>query len=83
MAVGDDVTDIGWEPPSKTQSGPGEVTIEHRVIDDVKAPMTQDDAGRLADRMFGASKTELPHRGAGIHWGRGVVRAARSRKKSS
>jgi hypothetical protein len=83
MAVGEDVTDIGWEPPSKTEDGPGEVTIEHRVIDDVKAPMTQDDAGRLADRMFGAAKKELPHRGAGIHWGRGGLRPVRARKQRS
>jgi hypothetical protein len=68
MKAGQDVTDIGWEPPRKLGIGPGEVTIEHKVISDVIAPMTQDDARRLADRMFGDDKRELPIRGEGVHW---------------
>jgi hypothetical protein len=68
MATGEDVTDIQWEPPRRPGNGPGEVTIEHRVIDDVKAPMTEDDAGRLADRMFGEDKKEVPPRGVGLRW---------------
>jgi hypothetical protein len=71
MNAGQDVTEIGWEPPRKLGGGPGEVTIEHRVISDVIAPMTQDDARRLADRMFGDDKTELPLTGEGVHWVRG------------
>lgn len=68
MNAGEDVTDIAWEPPSRTGEGPGEVTIEHRVINDVVAPMKQDDASRLADRMFGDDKMELPQAGDGMHW---------------
>jgi hypothetical protein len=68
MATGEDVTGIGWEPPRRPGTGPGEVTIEHRVIAEVKAPMTQDDAGRLADRMFGADKKEKPTVGEGVAW---------------
>lgn len=83
MAVGEDVTDIEWEPPQKTEDGPGEVTIEHRVIEDVKAPMTQDDASRLADRMFGDDKMELPHMGTGIHWARAGLSQVRGRKRTS
>jgi hypothetical protein len=68
MAAGEDVTDIAWVPPRKLGEGPGEVTIEHRAISDVKAPMTEADAGRLADRMFGDDKKELPSAGTGVHW---------------
>lgn len=78
MNAGDDVTDIEWEPPRRVGEGPGEVTIEHRVISDVVAPMTQDDAGRLADRMFGDRKRKLPPRGNRVHW----VRAHLPRDKS-
>jgi hypothetical protein len=77
MAAGDDVTDIEWEPPDQVGKGPGEVTIEHRVISDVKAPMTRDDAGRLADRMFGADKKELPPVWDEVHW----VRRAKGGRK--
>lgn len=56
MAAGEDVTDIEWEPPHKEGGGPGEVTIEHRVVGDVITPMMQDDARRLADRVFGDDK---------------------------
>jgi hypothetical protein len=75
MNAGEDVTDIEWEPPEKNGEGPGEVTIEHRVISDVTAPMKQDDARRLADRMFGDDKTELPLTGDGVHWVRGELRS--------
>ena len=75
MAAGEDVTGIGWEPPENFGDRPGEVTIEHRVISDVKTPMKQDDARRLADRVFGEEKTELPLGGDGIHWVRGASRA--------
>jgi hypothetical protein len=71
MKPGSDVTDIEWEPPHKLGDGPGEVTIEHRVISDVTAPMKQEDARRLADRMFGDDKTEVPLSGEGVHWVRG------------
>jgi hypothetical protein len=72
MTAGEDVTAIGWVPPRKAGDGPGEVTIEHRVINDVIAPMTQDDAGRLADRMFGNRKRKLPPKGNRVHWVRGA-----------
>jgi hypothetical protein len=71
MPAGRDVTDIEWEPPQPAGAGPGEVTIEHRAVDDVTMPMTEDGARRLADRMFGDDKTELPPSGPGVHWVRG------------
>jgi hypothetical protein len=71
MKPGLDITGIEWEPPQKLGEGPGEVTIEHRVVGDVTAPMKQDDARRLADRMFGDDKTEVHLVGDGVHWVRG------------
>jgi hypothetical protein len=75
VTAGKDVVDIEWEPPDNIGDGPGEVTIEHRVVSDVKAPMKQDDARRLADRMFGDDKTEIPLSGEGVHWVRSGRRA--------
>ena len=48
--------------------GLGDVTIEHRAMGDVNTPMTRDDARRLAQRMFGDDKSELPLSGDGVHW---------------
>jgi hypothetical protein len=72
MATGEDVTNIAWEPP-KIGDALGEVTIEHRVISDVTMPMKQDDARRLATRVFGDDKKELLLRGDAVHWVRGAV----------
>lgn len=74
MARGDDVTGIGWKPSWTVQDGSGDVTIEHAVVEDTKAPMTQDGARRLADRLFGANKTEVPTKGAALRWKRGRQR---------
>jgi hypothetical protein len=78
MAAGEDVTDIEWEPPPNDEGGLGEVTIEHRVVGDTKAPMKRDDARRLADRVFGDDKRELPLRGEGLHWVRSGLTAESS-----
>ncbi|HVC71682.1 MAG TPA: hypothetical protein VNC61_15615 [Acidimicrobiales bacterium] len=51
------------------------MTIEHRVVSDVTTPMKQDDARRLADRVFGDDKTEVPLGGDGVHWARTRSRA--------
>jgi hypothetical protein len=72
MATGEDVTNIAWEPP-KVGDALGEVTIEHRVIGDVTMPMKQDDARRLANRVFGDDKKELLLRGDAVHWVRGAM----------
>ena len=68
MPAGEDVTEVGWEPSDGTVDGTGDVTIGHRAMDDVTAPMTRDDAGRLADRMFGDHKSEVRRAGSGAHW---------------
>jgi hypothetical protein len=68
MPAGEDVTEVGWEPSNGTGNGAGDVTIEHRAMDAVKAPMTREDAGRLADRMFGNHKSEIRRPGSGAHW---------------
>jgi hypothetical protein len=68
MGVGTDVVAIQWQPPAKVGDAPGLVTIEHRMVRDVKATMKQDEARRLADRLFGPDKQELPLSGAGVHW---------------
>ncbi len=77
MAAGVVVTDIEWEPPARDGDGPGEVTIEHRVVSDVSTPMKRDDARRLADRVFGDEKTEVPLSGDGVHWARTESKAAK------
>ena len=76
MTAGEDVTDIEWEPPPRDGDGPGDVTIEHRVVGDVTTPMKQDDARRLADRVFGDEKTEVPVSGDGVHWARSRSKVA-------
>jgi len=68
---GVDVTDIEWEAPEQAGDGPGKVTIEHSAMDDVNMLMTQDEARRLADQIFGCDKTEIPLTGQGVHWIRG------------
>jgi len=75
MPAGKDVTDIEWEPPLEAETGPGEATIEHAAISDVNMPMTEVEARRLADRMFGDDKTESPVAGSGIHWSRRTARS--------
>jgi hypothetical protein len=65
---GADVTDIEWEAPKEGADGPGLVTIGHAAMENVNMPMTQDAARRLADRMFGYEKTEIPLSGEGVHW---------------
>jgi len=55
-----------------------EATIEHTVVSDVNMPMTEVEARRLADRMFGDDKTESPVAGSGVHW-RGGQADCRSR----
>ena len=75
--AGMDVTDIEWEPPEEENS-PGEVTIGHTTKNDVNMPMTEVGARRLADRMFGDEKTELPLTGHGVHWVRSGFLAAPS-----
>jgi hypothetical protein len=67
MEAGKDVTDVGWEP-STVADGPGEVTIEHRAVDDVIMPMTQSAARRLANRLLGNDNRELSRYGTGFHW---------------
>jgi hypothetical protein len=62
------VTEVGWEPSNGTVDGAGDVTIEHRAMDAVTTPMTRNDAGRLADRMFGDHKSEVRRPGSGAHW---------------
>jgi hypothetical protein len=42
-------------------------------MDDVEMLMTQDEARRLADRMFGYDKTEIPLGGRVVHWIRGDI----------
>ena len=74
MPAGKDVTDIEWEPPLDAETGPGEVTIEHAVVSDVNMPMTEVDARRLADHMFGDDKTESPVGGSGVHWAKRIRR---------
>jgi hypothetical protein len=68
MEAWKDVTDVGWEPPLNPDSGLGEVTIEHRAIDDVVMPMSQSAARRLANRLLGDDHRELSSYGRGFHW---------------
>jgi hypothetical protein len=70
MPAGKDVTDIEWEPPLEAGTGPGEATIEHMVVSDVNMPMTEIEARRLANRLFGDDKTESSVAGSGVHWAR-------------
>ena len=66
--AGADVTDIEWTPAERGEDGSGEVTIGHTATEDFNMPMTQEGARRLADRMFGDDKSELPLTGDGLHW---------------
>jgi hypothetical protein len=68
VEAGKDVTDVGWEPSTNAADGPGEVTIEHRAVDDVIMPMSQSAARRLANRLLGHDNRELSKYGAGFHW---------------
>ena len=74
MTAGQDVTDIEWEPPREAGTGPGEATIEHTAVSDVNMPMTEVEARRLANRMFGDDKKESPVAGSGVHWSRRTAR---------
>jgi hypothetical protein len=67
MEAGKDVTDVGWEP-SAGADGPGEVTIEHRAVDDVIMPMSQSAARRLANRLLGHDNREVSRYGTSFHW---------------
>jgi len=68
LPKGTDVIDIEWEAPERVEDRLGMVTIGHDAMEDVNLLMTQDAARRLADRMFGSDKTEIPVIGQGIHW---------------
>jgi hypothetical protein len=66
--AGKDVTNVAWEPSTSPTGGPGEVTIEHRAIDDVIMRQQESAARRLANRLLGKDNRESSHYGTGLHW---------------